>query len=564
MDLKYADYLLGFAAVIFAFSVFAGVHNFSDLGVLTSENAFSQPSSFTTEDQNMLKTAEKDDVKLQSNLQGYYRMDNVSKAENYGLQFDGVDDYVDISHSEDLNQVFGGSLNFTLSAWIKMKEWENHATVVHKAKNGWWSSSTAGLWIQGDGITAVIGSNEDGNTDGSYIRVVDKPDLNEWHHVAAVANNTHLSLFVDGNRTGTKEITDYIKANLTTNSEPITIGRRTANDIESLNGSVSEIRVFEKNLSSEQVSSLYKKKPISSKNLILHQTFDEADSCDLTSGSRCIIDDSSNNYDGLPHNFQQGLNTGSGWTDITPYDFGKLKDSSVNGVESTVKGSALRFDGDDESVRATETENVSFNQVTATAWVYLEDRNDYRQVISKSPSGALGSNNFTFSMRNSKNSNFLYSVNVDNSWITVSGDLPLNEWHHVAMTYDGSELKAYRDAEVIGTTSATGSLYENNESIRVGSIDNPSRDNWKGMIEDVRVYNTSLTDDQVKETYQFKETSERPVIHYILMPFQGDISFFLPLKEAYIHQNNFQSVHFWEPADSLHDLSKYLDIFRPY
>lgn len=515
LEKGFAVFFLSLAVLILSSGFFTG---FLSQDVVVADSDVFQNFSLeelTASDPGVEESSVSETVDLQSGLQGYYRMDNVSESGNYGLHFDGVDDYVEISHRDELKDIFGGSLNFTLSAWIKVEEWENHATVVHKARNGWWSSSTASLWVQNDGITAVIGSNEEGNTDGSYIRVPDKPALNKWHHVASVANSTHLSLFVDGERKGTKKITDYIKANLTANSEPVTIGRRTPNDVESINGSVTDIRVFESNLSDKDIQKLFKKKPVSSENLVIHQKFDEGISCDLDSGKRCLRGDSVNNYDGLPQSFAGGLNTGSGWTDRTPFDFGFVEDSSGNQLEARVQGSSLKFDGDDESVKVPDTQNVTFKEVAATAWVYLQDRNDYRQVVSKSPSGALGSNDFTFSMRNSRDSNFLYSVNVDGSWIGISDSPPLNEWHHVAMSYDGNQLRVYRDGKLVGATDAVGSLYQNNESIRIGAIDNPSRDNWKGMLEDVRVYNTSLTHDQINQTLRGDQITERPVIRYM-------------------------------------------------
>jgi hypothetical protein len=175
------------------------------------------------------------------------------------LVFDGDNDYVTVPDSSRLDQVFGGSrrFNFTFTSWVKVAEWEDWATILNKAESGWRSATTAGIWVEDQGIVAVIGSNECCNNAGSSIRVSHKPSLDEWHHVTAKANGSHLFLYIDGEQKGKQAITDYIKANLTSNDEPVTIGRRSESSSPSINGTIDELRIYDTSFTDEEIRREY-------------------------------------------------------------------------------------------------------------------------------------------------------------------------------------------------------------------------------------------------------------------------------------------------------------------
>lgn len=163
------------------------------------------------------------------------------------LSFDGSDDYVEVPDSASLDEIFG-SLNWTLEAWAYPKGWANWASIINKANSGWYSATTSGLWADNSGFEAVIGSNEPGNPPDSVVRVWYKPPLNNWYHLVAVANGTHIPLFVNGENKGTKAITNYIKTHLTSNDAPVTIGRRCTGCSPSFNGIIDEVRIYNRAL----------------------------------------------------------------------------------------------------------------------------------------------------------------------------------------------------------------------------------------------------------------------------------------------------------------------------
>ncbi len=71
------------------------------------------------------------------------------------------------------------------------------------------------------------------------------------------------------------------------------------------------------------------------------------------------------------------------------------------------------------------------------------------------------------------------------------------EWHHVAGVYNGTNRYLYFDGELDNSDSRTGNLAETTWDIYIGGNgSNPGR-TWRGWIDDVRLYNCSLSEDEI-------------------------------------------------------------------
>ncbi|MES2850026.1 MAG: LamG-like jellyroll fold domain-containing protein, partial [Bacteroidota bacterium] len=76
----------------------------------------------------------------------------------------------------------------------------------------------------------------------------------------------------------------------------------------------------------------------------------------------------------------------------------------------------------------------------------------------------------------------------------------LNKRYHVAMVYDGSTLKFYRNGLLMSQVNATGSLSQNSFPTRVGlsSLISPADRNFIGYINEVRIWNTVRTQPEIQ------------------------------------------------------------------
>jgi hypothetical protein len=83
----------------------------------------------------------------------------------------------------------------------------------------------------------------------------------------------------------------------------------------------------------------------------------------------------------------------------------------------------------------------------------------------------------------------------------TSYKMPASGWHHVVGTWDGSTVTLYVDGTSVGTASLSGSYADPHQGLWIGKCNNVSypTDNYpfKGIIDEVRIWNTALTADQL-------------------------------------------------------------------
>src|SRR5437868_2337729 len=73
-------------------------------------------------------------------------------------------------------------------------------------------------------------------------------------------------------------------------------------------------------------------------------------------------------------------------------------------------------------------------------------------------------------------------------------EIELNKTYHIAMVYDGSTLKFYRNGFLMSQVAATGNLYQNSWETRIGYYEHQLvNTNFIGYINEVRIWNTART-----------------------------------------------------------------------
>ncbi|MFA5249092.1 MAG: LamG-like jellyroll fold domain-containing protein [Candidatus Paceibacterota bacterium] len=164
------------------------------------------------------------------------------------LFFDGYNDYVQINDSSSLDEVFGTE-NFTLEAWVYPQDWINYRGIINKRQNGYYSASPGGLFADASGIKFIIGT---GNPAESANALVYQPSLDQWHHIAAVANKTTMYLYVDGQRRASTAIT----LDPPSNDEPLCIGSF-YQTTRSFRGYIDEVKIYNQPMQVSQVSENY-------------------------------------------------------------------------------------------------------------------------------------------------------------------------------------------------------------------------------------------------------------------------------------------------------------------
>lgn len=80
-------------------------------------------------------------------------------------------------------------------------------------------------------------------------------------------------------------------------------------------------------------------------------------------------------------------------------------------------------------------------------------------------------------------------------------EIELNKIYHVAMVYDGTTLKFYRNGYLMSQVAATGSLYQNNWQTRIGFYENQAyNENFIGYVNEVKIWNIARTQLQIQNS----------------------------------------------------------------
>jgi hypothetical protein len=77
------------------------------------------------------------------------------------------------------------------------------------------------------------------------------------------------------------------------------------------------------------------------------------------------------------------------------------------------------------------------------------------------------------------------------------GDITPNEWHHAAVTFDGSKVKLYLDGELDFDRDGGDGIADSDVWLGVGAR-HPGADYLKGIIDEVAVFNQALEAKRIK------------------------------------------------------------------
>jgi hypothetical protein len=75
--------------------------------------------------------------------------------------------------------------------------------------------------------------------------------------------------------------------------------------------------------------------------------------------------------------------------------------------------------------------------------------------------------------------------------------LPLNQWSHLAIVFSGTQVQFYVNGVLVSTKTMSATLTARGNQLRLGA-DNNTQQFFKGLVDDVRVYNRTLTAAEVQ------------------------------------------------------------------
>lgn len=164
---------------------------------------------------------------------------------NYGI-FDGVDDYVQIPHNDDLN----GQQELTYMAWVRADSWTGVDQIMAKSVHGGGSGrAQMGIFSESGRLklrAETINGRREITTDLTLV-------AGDWNHVAAVFSGDSLRLYIDGVQ---QAATTFADTSLRQTTDPLNISKRVGTNTYYFDGLMDDVRVYTEALTVDEINDI--------------------------------------------------------------------------------------------------------------------------------------------------------------------------------------------------------------------------------------------------------------------------------------------------------------------
>ena len=424
-----------------------------------------------------------------------------------GIEFDGVDDYMEIYDGRVSSASQG-----TISAWVRLNTLADGQTVVGYGGGDVGTPGLFGMQVRQNGAEYDLGVIQ--RTDGGSVDVVrgnTSLSTDKWHHLVVVSDGSSYSIYVDGSPealtvTSGSNQGDWFGDTTVAETDKSTIGAMMFDGSMTnfIDGIIDDVRIYDRALSAQEISRLYDlgatthinttitSNPDLENGLIAHWTFD-ASYMDIGSSTGEVLDSSGNGLIGNMENFSA------------------KKDNMIPGVI----GQAVEFDANDDTIRIHDTtDSFETAPLTIAFWTYLNSTaassGDWYRFMGKTGNGTPPQT-WMFYVPDSDASGRLFfrsgeTGNPTMYYIRSDDTMPIREWVHVVGIIDGNyDTHLYVNGVKQSESADMSSLGDTNYELTLGEA--TYQDTIDGALDDVRIYDRVLSDDEIQRLYELGATT---------------------------------------------------------
>ena len=382
-----------------------------------------------------------------------------------GGYFNGSNGYISFN-TKGIN-----STNVSVSAWIKPGTLVGSLGGVVS-----WGENTTGkrrsLVYTSGGTIGFSGYGGAANLFGTTTL-----STSNWSHVVFTLSGSSCKLYLNGSleASGTVTLASY-------SSTAGYIGQ-TASVNEYFDGKIDQVRIFNKELSSSEVSTLYAETASTVESLD-PLSEDTTDTLQVLGDSSCVAtyrfenneDDLSGNYNGTGTAIQ--------------YAAGRY-------------GQAASFNGSSSGMDVAQGALPSGGNARSVSMWIKTTTSTYSSLVRY---GAASTNNyFLISLYADATTNVGVHFWSNDVTVNVGSALFDGNWHQLAMTYDGTNVKIYVDGVQKGSTANLGTTNTTASTIRIGYQANPDGSGagsyFDGEMDQLRFFNKALSASEVTTLY---------------------------------------------------------------
>ncbi|MBP1987245.1 LamG domain-containing protein [Halolamina salifodinae] len=348
--------------------------------------------------------------------------------------------YLDGSSSADLGNIVDlGSENWTIS--VRASYDGTSGTV--------WSSSDGDInWESGEKRLDLTNDRVVFAAYGFQTTEVTGIDTSKTHTYTVSYNGSAIRVYVDGELRAVESGT--MPSDNT--GEPLRLGSGSKPD---LNAVIDEFRVYQESLSPGLVHRL-SDSPVAK----LTPQANERWAMDASQGNVAYSDTGT----------RPATLNGTSWT-------------------SGISASALQFNASSGDY-AHVTNSGGWDQaITLSAWINPNQTTTEHTVVDSRSNGGVN--------LRVDNSQFEWVIRDDsgNEYFTVGGNVNPDEWTHVMAVYNGSSLIVYQDGTQVASKEIGSITISSGGDLYIGNFEGlGTQYAWDGKIDEVRMYNSALTD----------------------------------------------------------------------
>jgi len=296
---------------------------------------------------------------------------------------------------------------------------------------------------------------------------------NTWYHFTLVINNLNVMLYRDGALVANLTSTTPIGTHTAGNFAFLDLGNYATAGVFSWNGSIDQLRIFNKALTPMEVASLYTETtPMEEPLATLVDPFKDGSGKALYRLEGNALDESGN-YNGTPTSVTYG-----------------------NGIS----GRSPTFNNTSAYISNTFT-GVGFDDFTISVWVNPTSvaLGTWQQIIG----GVNITNYYSYFI----DQDTLGRISISDSHggtaaSTANNALPIaNVWYHLCFTKVGTARKLYING-VLSINDSLGTVtVAKPTGLMIGKYFNSTTQSWNGSIDQLRIFNRSVTQAEVTQLY---------------------------------------------------------------
>ncbi len=172
--------------------------------------------------------------------------------------------------------------------------------------------------------------------------------------------------------------------------------------------------------------------------------------------------------------------------------------------------SAMSFDGSTNYLKTTNNFVSNPTQLTISAWIKKESGGaTFECALHKSTSYTIGASTYWLGIDSSDLLTATIGANTGVTGTWAAGQTTTTaiygQWYHLVATWNGTLVKVYIDGEYNKQYALT-TYTSVNAPTRIGASSDGANYEFKGDIDDVRIYNRALSADEVKSLYDSHKT----------------------------------------------------------